>query len=160
MRISLSGSSLTKKRRDLWDRLLRAAKQIENELREHLRREFGTTLPRFDVLSALSSASEGLRMSDLSRHLMVSNGNITGIVERLVKDGHVERMASDGDGRATQVVMTGEGRAFFSRLEHSYQARLDELFTDVNYDDADGIILRLARVDGYLKETKNENGNG
>lgn len=134
--------------------MLQAARQIENELREHMRREFGTTLPRFDVMSALYHSASGLRMSELSRRLMVSNGNITGIVERLVQDGHVERASYVGDGRATQVVVTAAGRAFFTKLERSYQSRLDELFADVNFDDADGIILRLARVDGYLKETK------
>ena len=68
----------------LWIRLLRAARIVEGELRERLKREFDSTLPRFDVMSALYRERDGMLMSDLSRYLLVSNGNVTGIVDRLV----------------------------------------------------------------------------
>lgn len=139
---------LSKQRLRLWVRMLRATKLIENEVREHLRTEFDTTLPRFDVMAALERSEEGLRMSQLSQALMVSNGNVTGIIDRLVKDGLVERIAIEGDRRSTKVRLTGDGKTFFGKLAASHEARVDELFADVNYDDAAGIITRLARVDG------------
>ncbi|TIS81978.1 MAG: MarR family transcriptional regulator, partial [Mesorhizobium sp.] len=75
-----------KDRLRLWIRLLRASRTIEAELRERLKKEFDTTLPRFDVMAALYRAPEGMLMSDLSRFLLVSNGNVTGIVDRLVSE--------------------------------------------------------------------------
>ncbi|RWP88564.1 MAG: enoyl-CoA hydratase family protein [Mesorhizobium sp.] len=78
-----------KDRLRLWIRLLRASRTIEAELRERLKKEFNTTLPRFDVMAALYRAPEGMLMSDLSRFLLVSNGNVTGIVDRLVSEGLV-----------------------------------------------------------------------
>ncbi|RUW43836.1 MarR family transcriptional regulator, partial [Mesorhizobium sp. M1A.F.Ca.ET.072.01.1.1] len=80
-----------KDRLRLWIRLLRASRTIEAELRERLKKEFDTTLPRFDVMAALYRSPEGMLMSDLSRFLLVSNGNITGIVDRLVSEGLVTR---------------------------------------------------------------------
>ncbi|TGV77683.1 MarR family transcriptional regulator, partial [Mesorhizobium sp. M00.F.Ca.ET.149.01.1.1] len=80
-----------KERLRLWIRLLRASRTIEAELRERLKKEFDTTLPRFDVMAALYRSPEGMLMSDLSRFLLVSNGNVTGIVDRLVSEGLVTR---------------------------------------------------------------------
>jgi len=141
---------LSKQRLRLWVRMLRATKLIENEVREHLRTDFDTTLPRFDVMAALDRSEKGLRMSQLSQELMVSNGNVTGIIARLVKDGLVERIAIKGDRRSTLVRLTAEGKTFFSALAASHEAWLNTLFADVNYDDASGIIARLARVDGHI----------
>lgn len=143
---------LSKQRLRLWVRMLRATKLIENDVREHLRTEFDTTLPRFDVMAALDRSDTGLRMSELSQELMVSNGNVTGIIDRLVNDGLVERIAIEGDRRSTKVKLTNDGRTFFGELAASHEARLNELFSDVNYDDAAGIITRLARVDGHDSE--------
>ena len=80
-----------KERLRLWIRLLRTSRIIEGELREKLKSEFGSTLPRFDVMSALNRQPDGMLMSDLSRYLLVSNGNVTGIVDRLVADGFAPR---------------------------------------------------------------------
>ena len=72
----------------LWLRLLTCSTMIEREVRARLRQEFGITLPRFDMMAALDRApeAEGLSMGELSRHLMVSNGNVTGVAGRLVKE--------------------------------------------------------------------------
>ena len=99
-------AGLSKQRLRLWVNLLRTTRSIEADLREEMRRAYGSTLPRFDVLSALERHAGGLLMGELSRHLMVSNGNVTGIVERLVADGLVERLAVEGDRRAILVRLT------------------------------------------------------
>lgn len=100
----------------LWLQMLKATRHIEAELREKLRLEHGTTLPRFDVMAALERRPDGLKMSELSRRLMVSNGNVTGIVDRLVEDDLVVRVEVEGDRRATRVRLTNEGRAAFEAM--------------------------------------------
>ncbi len=111
----------------LWLRLLKVQRRIEGRLRERLRDEFNSTLPRFDVLAALSSAEEGLRMSELSGILKVSNGNVTGIVDRLVADGYVIRSPVDNDRRATRVCLTGAGKQYFDVLAIAHEGWLSDL---------------------------------
>src|SRR5580704_15209512 len=83
----------------LWIRLLRASRLIEGVARERLKSQFNATLPRFDVMAALYRKPDGMLMSEISRFLMVSNGNVTGIVDRLVSDGLVARAQRNGDRR-------------------------------------------------------------
>lgn len=105
-----------KERLRLWIRLLRASRTIEAELRERLKKEFDTTLPRFDVMAALYRSPEGMLMSDLSRFLLVSNGNVTGIVDRLVSEGLVTRARRNGDRRTSMVRLTEEGSRSFAAI--------------------------------------------
>lgn len=121
------GTDASKARLRLWIRLYRATRFVEAELRERLRREFGATLPRFDVLAALYRRPEGLLMGELSRALMVSNGNVTGIVERLAGEGLVERARRDSDRRTSIVRLTPEGDRYFERLAAAHEAWVDEL---------------------------------
>ncbi|EEE46988.1 MarR family winged helix-turn-helix transcriptional regulator [Roseibium alexandrii] len=122
-----SAEPISKSRLRLWLRLLKATSGIETELRRRLRDECDTTLPRFDVLSALSRYPDGLKMSEISAFLKVSNGNVTGIVERLVEDGHAVRMAVPGDKRANRVKLTSEGHAIFADLAAKHEGWIDEL---------------------------------
>lgn len=122
-----SEEALSKARLRLWIHLYRAGHFIESELRERLRREFGLTLPRFDVLAALYRRPEGLLMGELSRTLMVSNGNVTGIVDRLVGDGLIRRAWRDGDRRTSHVRLTSKGRRDFGRIAQRHEAWVDEL---------------------------------
>ncbi|WP_118133453.1 MarR family winged helix-turn-helix transcriptional regulator [Oceanicella sp. SM1341] len=100
----------------LWLQMLKTTRHLENGMREMLRTEFETTLPRFDVMAMLERSGSGLKMSELSRQLMVSNGNVTGIVDRLVSDGLVLREAVAGDKRATIVRLTAKGEEVFARM--------------------------------------------
>ncbi len=111
----------------LWLRLLRASRVIENDVRELLKAEFATTLPRFDVLAALDRHPEGLLMSELSRELEVSNGNVTGIVERLVADGLVLRTPLENDRRATRVHLSKRGRQAFTRMASAHQSWINQI---------------------------------
>jgi DNA-binding MarR family transcriptional regulator len=124
-----------KERLRLWIRLLRASRTIEAELRERLKRDFDTTLPRFDVMAALYRAPEGMLMSDLSRFLLVSNGNITGIVDRLVSDGLVTRSRRNGDRRTSMVRLTEEGTALFRRMAAAHEAWIGELLGGVSEEE-------------------------
>ncbi len=125
-----------KDRLRLWIRLLRASRTIEAELRDRLKRDFNTTLPRFDVMAALYRAPEGMLMSDLSRFLLVSNGNVTGIVDRLVSEGLVARARRNGDRRTSMVRLTDDGAKAFADLAAAHEKWIGELLGNVSEDDA------------------------
>ena len=136
----------SKQRLRLWLSLLRATRHIESAVREEMRLGFATTLPRFDVLAALDRNRNGMLMSELSHWLMVSNGNVTGIVERLVKDGHVERRRVAGDKRATRVRLTPAGIDAFATMAARHEQWVDHLLCDVNASEAEEAIQILARI--------------
>lgn len=139
-------AAASKARLRLWLRILGVSRLIETELRERLRAEFDTTLPRFDVLAALSRARDGLKMSELSSVLRVSNGNVTGIVDRLVVDGLVLRVPVEGDRRAMTVRLTPRGAEEFARLAAAHEAWVDDLLDSVSLAEADRLIARLQAV--------------
>lgn len=138
---SSAGSSALRKpsskdRLRLWLRILKVTRTVESELRERLRVEFGTTLPRFDVMSALYRNQHGMKMSELSRMLMVSNGNVTGIVDRLTDDGLMIREAVPGDRRAARVKLTRKGINEFKRQASAHEAWVSELLGGLNKQDS------------------------
>jgi len=127
----------------LWIRLLRASRTIEAELRERLSKEFATTLPRFDVLAALYRVPDGMLMSDLSRFLLVSNGNVTGIVDRLVSEGLISRARRNGDRRTSIVRLTPRGRDSFRAMAAAHEGWVSELLADVSKTDAQRLASML-----------------
>ncbi len=139
-------SQSSKARLRLWLRLLKAQRRVEAELRERLRTEFGSTLPRFDVLSALYRSQNGLRMSELSDELMVSNGNVTGIVDRLVDDGTVVRVPVDSDRRAMRVRLTDKGTAYFQELATVHEGWVSDLFAMFGKDQAEDLATALHAI--------------
>jgi DNA-binding MarR family transcriptional regulator len=132
-----------KERLRLWIRLLRASRTIEAELRDRLKKEYDTTLPRFDVLAALYRCPEGMLMSDLSRFLLVSNGNVTGIVDRLVSEGLVKRARRNGDRRTSMVRLTDEGTRSFAEIAAAHERWVGELLADVTDDDTKRLSAML-----------------
>ncbi|MFC3614463.1 MarR family winged helix-turn-helix transcriptional regulator [Lutimaribacter marinistellae] len=136
----------SKARLRLWLKLLKVTRGIEAELRERLRVEFASTLPRFDVMSALARNSDGLKMSELSGLLKVSNGNVTGIVDRLVEDGHVQREAVPGDRRASRVRLTAQGEAEFSRQAAEHETWVTNLLQALDPQEASDMTQRLNRI--------------
>ena len=127
--------------------MLRLSRTIESALRENLRAEFAATLPRFDVMAALYRFPDGMILSELSRYLMVSNGNVTGIVNRLENDGLVERTLRDGDRRTSVVRLSERGTRSFESMASAHEAWVDGFFSNVAARDAE----RLAR---QLKQTR------
>src|SRR5699024_2733081 len=83
--------------------------------------EFQTTLPRFDLMSQLANTPKGLKMSELSRLMMVTNGNITGITDQLEKDGLVERVRNEADRRSSIIKLTAKGKRYYKRLQHAHE---------------------------------------
>ena len=119
---------MSKRRLRLWIRLLRVTRVTEAQLREFLRVEHGSTLPRFDVMAALHRSDDDLTMTELSRRLLVSNGNTTTVVDRLELDGLVTRTTSAADRRVVHVALTDEGRRHFDRLAAEHEAQVNSLF--------------------------------
>ncbi len=136
----------------LWLRLLRTSRGIEGELRERLRLTYDMTLPQFDVLAALARREQGVTMTELSRYLMVSNGNVTGIVERLVKDGWISRAEAPGDRRATLVCLTPKGMAEFAAMAAVHEGWVDELLAGFSKADASQLISQLDGLVGQLRK--------
>jgi len=128
----------------LWLQMLKAVRYVENDLRERLRQGYDMTLPRFDVLAALLAAPEGLRMTELSQQLMVSNGNVTGIVDRLVADGLAERETMESDRRAFRVRISERGAQLMREMTARHLEWINELFAGVTEADAArGISIML-----------------
>jgi DNA-binding MarR family transcriptional regulator len=133
----------SKARLRLWIRLLRASRLIESVARERLKAQFGATLPRFDVMAALYRKPDGMLMSEISRFLMVSNGNVTGIVDRLVGDGLVARSQRNGDRRTSFITLTRKGRATFAEMAAAHESWVDELLSGVSARDALELSAKL-----------------
>jgi DNA-binding MarR family transcriptional regulator len=130
----------------LWLRLLSCTNLISTEVRRRLRTQFDVTLPRFDLLAQLDREKEGLRLGELSKRMMVTNGNVTGLVERLMKEGLIRRGTVDGDRRVGLVTLTRAGRAAFSRMAAAHELWLAELFADLAPADIDLLMKGLAGV--------------
>lgn len=144
---------LSKQRLRLWLRLLRAARAIEAELRERLRKEFAITLPQFDVMAALARKPDGMNMTELSRMLMVSNGNVTGIIDRLAGEKLVLRQAPANDRRSFIVRLTPKGAAQFADIAKAHEKWVDELLADFDAAEAEHLIEML---DGLAQLSRGE----
>lgn len=111
----------------LWLRLLACATQIESEIRRRLRAQFGVTLARFDYMAQLYRYKDGLKMRELSRYLMVTGGNVTGLTDDLERDGLVAREASPSDRRAWILRLTPKGRRGFEAMAQEHERWILEL---------------------------------
>lgn len=118
-----------------WLRLLSCETVIEQQLRARFRRRFSVTLPQFDVLSELERAGRQMTMSELSRELMVSNGNVTGVIDRLEKSGLVSRSRADHDRRIQHIELTDTGRARFAEMAQSHEQWIDGLLAGLSAGD-------------------------
>jgi DNA-binding MarR family transcriptional regulator len=115
----------------LWLRMLSTTKLISQEIRRRLRSEFGATLPQFDLLAQLYREKDGLRLGELSKRTMVTNGNVTGLVERLEGDGLIVRETPDGDRRVTVAKLTPKGEDFFGTMAKAHEGWLRDMMADV-----------------------------
>ena len=109
----------------LWLRLLSCAMIVEKRLKRRFAEHFGTTLPRFDILAALDRGPDGMTMGALSRALLVSNGNVTALVQTLVKDGWASLASAPGDRRASLVALTPAGRTAFAGMAAAHHDWID-----------------------------------
>jgi len=131
----------------IWLRLLTSSQLIEKEVRGRFRTEFDTTLPRFDVMAALAREPDGQTMGDVSRWLLVSSGNITGIISRLEDDGLVTRTRSAGDRRTHLVKLSCKGRKEFERMSLAHEKWIRNLLSGMTREE-------MATLDDLLIKVK------
>ena len=132
----------------LWLRLLTCTQLIEKQVRGELRTRFATTLPRFDLMAQLERSPDGLKMNELSRRLMVTGGNVTGITDQLAAEGLVDRVDVEGDRRAYRVLLTPKGRKVFQEMAASHAEWVVAAFAGLT----DKEIATLHRLLGKVKE--------
>jgi DNA-binding MarR family transcriptional regulator len=137
----------------LWLRMLTCTTMIEGEVRSRLREAFDVTLPRFDLMAALDRAPEGLAMGELSRRLMVSNGNVTGVVDRLVAEGLVARAPSPHDRRSALVRLTPEGRRQFAAMAAEHEGWIADMLAGLTPDEVQTLMDLLGRAKRSLKDS-------
>ncbi|WP_028100392.1 MarR family winged helix-turn-helix transcriptional regulator [Pseudoduganella violaceinigra] len=134
----------------LWLRMLSCTTKIEAEIRSRLRTEFGITLPRFDLMAQLERHPEGLRMGELSKRMMVTGGNVTGITDQLEQENLVLRVPDPKDGRAFSVKLTPAGRKAFAQMAEVHEGWVAELLQDISQDDKGQLIELLSQMKGHL----------
>ena len=137
---ALAADPLSKRRLRLWIRLLGVTRRAEGELRDFLRRDHATTLPRFDVMAALRRQEQPMTMTEISRWLLVSNGNVTAVVDRLEAEGLAVRLPCDADRRAVRVALTDAGRARFDAMARAHEQEISRIFAPL--DEADLAEMR------------------
>jgi len=130
----------------LWLRLLTCTTLIEGEIRTRLRDSFDVTLPRFDLMAQLDKAPDGMTLSDISKRMMVSNGNVTGLVERLVESGHLDRRTSETDRRVQVIRLTRAGRAEFRKMAAEHELWIASIFGDLSAKDVQDLMRLLGKT--------------
>jgi len=133
-----------------WLRLLSCTTQIETEIRRRLRTHFDMTLPRFDYLAQLhrfrDEQPEGLRMSALSRYLMVTGGNVTSLTDDLERSGYVTRSVDPEDRRSFRIALTTRGRRAFERVAQEHERWVIELLSGLQAADGEQLHALLGRL--------------
>jgi DNA-binding MarR family transcriptional regulator len=139
----------------LWLRLLTCTTLIEGEVRRRLRDKFDVTLPRFDLMAQLDKAPNGMTLGELSKRMMVSNGNVTGLAERLVEQGLLDRRASPNDRRAQIVSLTAEGRRTFRAMARTHEDWIAEIFVGLDAGEIETLMNLLAKAKTSARKAVN-----
>jgi DNA-binding MarR family transcriptional regulator len=134
----------------LWLRLLTCTHLVETQVRKALAREFKTTLPRFDLMAQLERAPQGLQMGELSRRMLVTGGNVTGIVDQLERGGLLVRTEDPADRRAYRVKLTKEGRRLFAQMAAEHETWIVKLFSGIPKREQRALTESLTRLRGQL----------
>jgi DNA-binding MarR family transcriptional regulator len=143
----------------LWLRLLTCTTLIENEVRRRLRETFDITLPRFDLMAQLDRAPSGMTLGELSQRMMVSNGNITGLVDRLVKQGLIQRRPLPHDRRVQIVSLTAEGQREFRTMARINADWVGEIFQGLTQKDIEAIMPLLAKTKESARRARRNGEN-
>ena len=137
----------------LWLRMLTLTQLIEKQVRTQLREQFDTTLPRFDLMAQLERNPDGLKMNELSRRMMVTGGNVTGITDQLVAEGLVERVLVEGDRRAYLVRLTPRGRALFGEMARQHESWIVAAFEGLSPAEVQALHQLLSTVKQHYNDT-------
>ena len=136
----------------LWLRMLTCTQIVEKQVRGQLRERFDTTLPRFDLMAQLERAPDGLKMNELSRRMMVTGGNVTGITDQLVAEGLVRREPIPDDRRAYAVQLTPKGKRMFDAMAAEHERWVEELMSGLTRSERDRLYTLLGRLKTTIGE--------
>ncbi len=134
----------------LWLRILACTNIVESGLRTRLRQGFDCTLPRFDLMAQLDRHPKGLKMRELSKRLMVTGGNVTGLTDKLVEEGLVERREDPRDRRVYTVLLTAAGKRHFKKMAALHEKWVVELFAGIDHDEKLQLFELLGKLKSHL----------
>lgn len=141
----------------VWLRLLTCTNLLDNEVRTRLKTTADTTLPRFDILAQLERHDGPMSMGDLSRRLMVSNGNVTGLIDRLAREGLVNRTPSPEDRRVQMVSLTPDGGKFFAKIAEDHRDWVGAMMAGLSADEMKSLYVLLARLKESILDAERKN---
>ena len=136
----------------LWLRMLTLTQLVEKQVRTQLREQWATTLPRFDLMAQLERSPGGLKMNELSRRMMVTGGNVTGITDQLVAEGLVERIVVEGDRRACRIRLTPRGREQFADMARQHEAWIVAAFESLSTRELESLHALLGKVKQHVNQ--------
>ena len=134
----------------LWLRMVSCSVKMESILSQRLRKEFKTSMARFDVMSRLERHPDGLTMSELSRRLIVSNGAITGLVDKLAEAGLVTRHEDPNDRRSTIVRLSRKGRDNFLRMARRHEEWVVSILGELSSEAQSELLQNLTLLQRNL----------
>lgn len=129
-----------------WLALLRCFSDVERALMRHFAQKFNSSLPRYDVLTALALFRDGLTMGELAHKLMVTKGNITGVIRRLTHDQLVRKITSKSDRRIQRVTITPDGRKLWIKMQCDYETIVGTMMSELPDKQADSLVRTLERA--------------
>ncbi len=134
----------------LWLRLFSCTTLIERQLDSALKREFGSSLARFDLLAQLERAPEGLRMGELSERILTTGGNVTWLVRALEADKLVTRRVAADDKRAAVVRLTAAGKRHFAAMAQAHERWIGDIFASLSADSRRTMHGQLGAVKEHM----------
>lgn len=141
----------------LWLRMLTCTQLVEQRVRSNLREQFETTLPRFDLMAQLERAPGGLKMNELSRRMMVTGGNVTGITDQLEAENMVQRLPVEGDRRALLIRLTPTGRKAFAEMAEAHERWIIEALSGLNQREVQSLHTLLGKVKQRINSQESTN---
>jgi DNA-binding MarR family transcriptional regulator len=140
----------------VWLRLLTCTNLVDGRVASRLRDDFETTLPRFDFLSQLERNAAGLRMTEISKRMMVTGGNVTRIADQLLAEGLITRSVAPGDRRAAIVKLTAAGRRVFAEMARRHEGWIVEMFAGLSESDRTQLYALLAKLKRHLNAAESD----
>lgn len=138
----------------LWLRMLTCTQLIEQQVRARLREQFETTLPRFDLMAQLERSPDGLKMNELSKRMMVTGGNVTGIADQLEAEGMVQRIPLEGDRRALLIRLTPVGRKAFAEMASAHENWIVDSFAGLTVREVEALHKLLGKVKQHMNKAE------
>lgn len=140
----------------LWLRLLATNTLIETEVRRRLRERFAVTLPRFDLMAQLERKPHGMTLGELSQRMMVTNGNVTGLVDRLVSEGVISRARQKSDRRSHLVSLTEKGRRQFAKMAREHENWIASMFAGLSQNESAALTKLLGKLKASVRSATAE----